>query len=163
MNKILFSFVFALFSFPTYACAQNSQEELRTLVQRVDSLEHELSYLKLNYDLKTLNYDMDMFVSEVKFHIADIKMDLYHRNFDPQYVDWHKGYYEMCQRRKQSFLEHIKSVKNLFSLKLMVSSYSEDELNVLNSIYEGIDVRYDGVKLVVDYFKALADEYARNL
>lgn len=45
MNKILFSLVFVLLSFQTYTYAQNSQEDLRALVQKVDSLEHELSYL----------------------------------------------------------------------------------------------------------------------
>lgn len=163
MNKILFSFVFALFSFPTYACAQNSQEELRALVQRVDSLEHELSYLKLNYDLKTLNNDITTLTNEVMLKCTELKIDIYHRNFDSKYVDMHKGYYEMYQHQKGAILANVESTKKLFHIKVLICPYSKEEMDVLNAYYDRIDVAYDGLELAIDYFKALADGYAKNL
>lgn len=163
MNKILFSLVFALLSFPTYACAQNSQEELCALVQRVDSLEHELSYLKLNCDLRTLNYDITALTNEVMLKCTEVKIDIYHRNFDSQYVDMHKGYYEMFQRQKGATLANIESTKKLFHLKVLICPYSKEELDVLNAYYDRIDVAYDGLELAIDYFRALAEGYAKNL
>lgn len=163
MNKILFSLVFVLFSFPTYVYAQNSQEDLRALIQKVDSLEHELSYLKLNYDLKTLNNDITALTNEVMLKCTEVKIDIYHRNFDSQYVDMHKGYYEMYQRQKGATLANIESTKKLFHLKVLICPYSKEELDVLNAYYDRIDVAYDGLELAIDYFKALTDGYAKNL
>lgn len=53
MNKFLCSLVFVLSFSSVHAQSNDSQKEIQTLVQRVDSLEHELSYLKLTYELNT--------------------------------------------------------------------------------------------------------------
>lgn len=58
MNKFLCSLVFVLSFSSVHAQSNDSQKEIQTLVQRVDSLEHELSYLKLTYELNTLNSDI---------------------------------------------------------------------------------------------------------
>ena len=52
MNKFLCSLVFVLSFSSVHAQSNDSQKEIQTLVQRVDSLEHELSYLKLTYEFK---------------------------------------------------------------------------------------------------------------
>ena len=65
MKKIFCTLLVLVLSiFSVNAQSQNSQEEMQTLVQRVDSLEHELSYLKLTYELNTLNSDMKLFLNE---------------------------------------------------------------------------------------------------
>lgn len=59
--------VFVLSIISVNAQSQNSQEEMQTPVQRVDSLEHELLYLKLAYELSTLNSDMALFINEINY------------------------------------------------------------------------------------------------
>ena len=66
MKKIFCTLLVLVLSiFSVNAQSQNSQEKMQTLVQRVDSLEHELSYLKLTYELSTLNSDMTLFTNEI--------------------------------------------------------------------------------------------------
>lgn len=65
MKKLLFLCLFALTFCSGFAQSQKPQENNQVLVQRIDSLEHELSYLKLSYDLYTLNSDMKMAASEI--------------------------------------------------------------------------------------------------
>ena len=82
MKKIL-SFLVFVFPFISIqarsqdSLPQNPQVEKQTLVQRVDSLEHELSYLKLTYELYTLNSDIKMFANEVDTKSIEIRLDLY--------------------------------------------------------------------------------------
>lgn len=60
--RTVLSFLVSVLSFISIqAQSQNSQMEMQALVHRVDSLEHELSYLKLTYELYTLNSDIIMF------------------------------------------------------------------------------------------------------
>ena len=82
MNKFLCSLVFVLSFSSVHAQSNDSQKEIQTLVQRVDSLEHELSYLKLTYELNTLNSDITMFANEVYTKSIAIQLDLYNRNFN---------------------------------------------------------------------------------
>ncbi len=69
MSRFIISIVFVLSIISVQAQSLNNQEETQSLVQRVDSLEHELSYLKLTYELGTLNLDITTFSSEVFYKI----------------------------------------------------------------------------------------------
>lgn len=163
MNKFLFSLVLTLLSFPTYACAQNSQEELRTLVHRVDSLEHELSYLKLNYDLKTLNYDINMFANEVYANYIGIKLDLYIRNFDTRLGEVLRQNYKAYKEKQEAISRLIEITKQSFNLKILIYPYSEKELNVLKSGYDTIDTAYDTLKGAMNLLKIVVDAYNESL
>ena len=87
MKKILFVLVFVLFAISIRAQSQDQlpqdqQVELQSLIQKVDSLEHELSYIKLTYELYTLNSDIKMFANEAYTKSIAIQLNLYNRNFD---------------------------------------------------------------------------------
>ena len=85
MKKLFFTLLVLVLSiFSVNAQSQNSQEKMQTLVQRVDSLEHELSYLKLSYELSTLNSDITLFSNEINIKTLEIQLDLYNRNFNSQ-------------------------------------------------------------------------------
>ena len=114
MNKFLCSLVFVLSFSSVHAQSNDSQKEIQTLVQRVDSLEHELSYLKLTYELNTLNSDITMFANEVYTKSIAIQLDLYNRNFNSKLGDAYQQYYETCQRKKQSISELIEAKKTLY-------------------------------------------------
>lgn len=163
MNKFLFSLVLTLLSFPTYACAQNSQEELRALVQRVDSLEHELSYLKLNYDLKTLNNDINMFANEVYANYIGIKLDLYLRNFDTRLGEVLRQNYKAYKEKQEAISGLVEITKQSFNLKILIYPYSEKELNVLKSSYDTIDTAYDTLKGAMNLLKIVVDAYNESL
>ena len=85
MKKLfLCPLVLVLSIFSVNAQSQDSQEEMQTLVQRVDSLEHELSYLKLTYELSTLNSDMTLFSNAMDIKSLELQLNLYNRNCNSQ-------------------------------------------------------------------------------
>jgi hypothetical protein len=163
MNKFLCSLVFVLSFFSVHAQSQDSQEEIRTLVQRVDSLEHELSYFKLTYELNTLNSDITIFANEVYTKCLAIQLDLYNRNVDSQLGDSYQRYYESCQRKKQSISELIEAKKMLFTVKVITYPYSESELNTLKASYNVIDNVYDSLGNSMDLLKIVIDAYNKSL
>ena len=163
MKKILFPLIFALSFFPVYTFSQNSQEELRALVQRVDSLEHELSYLKLNYDLKTLNNDINMFANEVYANYIGIKLDLYLRNFDTRLGEVLRQNYNAYKEKQEAISRLIEITKQSFNLKILIYPYSEKEQNVLKSGYDTIDTAYDTLKGAMNLLKIVVDAYNESL
>ena len=77
MKKIFCTLLVLVLSiFSVNAQSQNSQEKMQTLVQRVDSLEHELSYLNLTYELSTLNSDMTLFSNAIDIKSLEIQLNL---------------------------------------------------------------------------------------
>ena len=95
MKKFLFLCLFALFFCSGFAQSQKPQENNQALVQRIDSLEHELSYLKLSYDLYTLNSDMKMAANEIYAKYLAIREDIDHRNFAKELGNAYKRYYKL--------------------------------------------------------------------
>lgn len=159
MNKFLCSLVFVLSFFSVHAQSNDSQKEIQTLVQRVDSLEHELSYLKLTYELNTLNSDITMFANEVYTKCIAIQLDIYNRNFNSKLGDSYQRYYESCQCKKQSISELIEAKKMLFTVKVITYPYSESELNTLKASYNVINDAYDSLGKSMELLEIVIDTY----
>lgn len=164
MKKIFYTFLVLVLSiFSVNAQSQNSQEKMQTLVQRVDSLEHELSYLKLSYELSTLNSDMTLFSNEIHSKSLEIQLYIYNRNFNSQLGNAYQQYYKSCQEKKQSISELIEAEKTFFVLKVITYPFSESEMNALKAKYKVIDKAYDSLSKSMELFKIVMDAYNESL
>ena len=155
--------VLVLSIFSVNAQSQNSQEKMQTLVQRVDSLEHELSYLKLTYELSTFNSDMTLFSNEIDIKMLDIQFNLYNRNFDSQLGYAYQRYYKSCQERKQAISKLIEAKKKFFVLKVITYPFSESEMNTLKANYNVIDKAYESIGNSMELLKIVVDAYNKSL
>ena len=164
MKKIFYTLLVLVLSiFSVNAQSQNSQEKMQTLVQRVDSLDHELSYLKLTYELSTLNSDMELFSNAINIKSLDIQLNLYNRNFDSQLGYAYQRYYKSCQERKQSISELIEAKKTFFVLKVITYPFSESEMNTLKTSYNVIDNAYESIGNSMEILKIVVDAYNKSL
>lgn len=164
MKKLfLCPLVLVLSIFSVNAQSQDSQEEMQTLVQRVDSLEHELSYLKLTYELSTLNSDMTLFSNAMDIKSLEIQLNLYNRNFNSQLGYAYQRYYKSCQDKKQSISELIEAKKTFFVLKVITYPFSGSEMNTLKASYNVIDNAYESIGNSMDLLKIVIDAYNKSL
>ena len=159
MRKFLFFLVCGLSSISIQAQSQNSQMEVHALVHRVDSLEHELSYLKLTYELYTLNSDITMFANEVYTKSIAIQLNLYNRNFNSKLGQSYKQYYESCLHKKQSIYGLIEAKKKFFTLKVITYPYTESEQDTLMASYNVIDDAFDTLEHSMSMLKITIDAY----
>lgn len=159
MKKLLFLCLFALTFCSGFAQSQKPQENDQALVQRIDSLEHELSYLKLSYDLYTLNSDMKMAASEIYAKYLVVREDINHRIFDKELGNAYKRYYKICEGQRESFDRLIKAKKNYFAIKVATYPYSENEMGVLKASYDLIDNAYDSLESSIELLKMALDTY----
>ena len=164
MKKIFCTLLVLVLSiFSVNAQSQNSQEEMQTLVQRVDSLEHELSYLNLTYELSTLNSDMTLFTNEINIKSLEIQLNLYNRNFNSQLGYEYQRYYKLCQEHKQSISKLIEAKKTFFVLKVITYPFSESEMNTLKAGYNVIDKAYESIENSMEVLKIVVDAYNKSL
>lgn len=159
MRKFLFFLVCVLSSISIQAQSQDSQMEIHALVHRVDSLEHELSYLKLTYELYTLNSDITIFANEVYTKSIAIQLDLYNRNFNSKLGQSYQQYYESCLHKKQFIYRLIEVKKKFFTLKVITYPYTESELNTLMASYNVIDDSFDTLEHSMSILKITIDAY----
>ena len=131
MIRLFCSILLAITAFPLNAQVQTSQDEMRAIVQKVDSLEHELSYLKLSYELETLYTDMTIFSNEMYGRATDIRLMRLSGNYDSELAESYEGYYNSCKRKKQSIDELADIKKKNATLAIMYYPYTEDEFELL--------------------------------
>ena len=164
MKKIFCTLLVLVLSiFSVNAQSQNSQEKMQTLVQRVDSLEHELSYLNLTYELSTLNSDMTLFSNAIDIKSLEIQLNLYTRNFNSQLGYAYQRYYKSCQEHKQSISKLIEAKKTFFVLKVITYPFSESEMNRLKESYNAIDNAYELIGNSMELLKVVVDAYNNSL
>ena len=144
MNKFLCSLVFVLSFSSVYAQSNDSQKEIQTLVQRVNS-------------------DITMFANEVYTKSIAIQLDLYNRNFNSKLGDAYQQYYETCQRKKQSISELIEAKKTLYLIKVITYPYSESELKTLKASYNVINDAYDSLGKSMELLEIVIDTYNKFL
>lgn len=163
MNKFLFSLAFMLSFFSIHAQSQASQDEMQTLVQKVDSLEHELSYLKLTYKLNALKSDIVIFANEMHAKSLEIQLGIYNKDFDSRLKDAYQGYYESCKDKKQAFTELIETTKTFFVMKVFTYHYSESELNELMSTYKVISAASNALEASMNLLKSTIEAYIKSM
>lgn len=161
MDKLFLCLFILLSSLSSYCQTQNIDAKLDSLVQRVDSLEHELSYLKLSYELASLNSDVTMFANEAYTKAIAIQLDLYNRNFDSRLASAYRCYYESCENKMQSFSELIEAKKTFFAVKVFTYPYSESELKTLLASYNVINNAYETLQSSMELLDLTIKEYRK--
>lgn len=160
---LIITIVIALSNIFAQAQSTGNQDESQSLIQRVDSLEHELSYLKLTYELSTLNSDIIMFSNEVYTKSISIQLDLYNQNFDRRLGEAYKRYYESCLHRQESFSELIEAKQTFFAVKVLTYPYTELELNTLMASYNVIKDAYNSLESSMNLLKLSIETYQKYM
>lgn len=134
-----------------------------SLILRIDSLEHELSYIKLSYELYTLNSDLAVFKNDIGIATNAMQINIYTRNFDYELYKSYKNNYEVNKDRLLSFQELIETKKTYFWLKIITYPYTEDEKKILLSSYTIIDKGYSALESSLKLMKICLDMYKKSL
>lgn len=152
MNRFICVIVFTLSLFSMHAQSTTQQEEIKSLTQKVDSLEHRLSYLNLAFELYTLNSDINMFTNEVYIKSLDIQLNINNRNFQSKLCNLYQSCYESYLPKMHALHDLIEVKTECFSTNITTYPYSETELSLIKSYYKIINKSYD---LLEEYMRLL--------
>lgn len=105
MKRILFFISLTLCFIVSNAQTESRQSEIDALANKVDSLEHVVSYMNLYSELYSLINEMKISKNEVVNSYVDIKSDILNKNFNRQLGKSHKQYYEAVESNKKSLVK----------------------------------------------------------
>ena len=159
MSKIMCFLVFAISFFSVHAQDQQIGDVSLASMGKVDSLEHELAFFRLDYDMKTLIYDITMFADEVSTKSLDVELKIYTQNFDYRLRDSYSQYYVSCQNKKLSMSKLVEKKKIYFYAKVTTYPYTDRELEVLMASYQVIDAAWESLERSMDLLKLVTDHY----
>ena len=163
MKKYVIIVIFLMSCFSVGAQSQNSQSIVNDLIEKVDSLEHELSYLKLSYEISMFNSDLRIFRSEVNHKAYEIQSNMLNKIFDDELYEAYSKFYNGCLQQQEALMEAREVKKLYFTLKIMTSPFNESEFNILMASYNMIDNEFDTLKTTMDYLKKHIEVYKKYL
>ena len=162
-NFIVSIFLLSFTTISIFSQSTNNPIDVGELVQRVDSLEHELSYQKLTSEINSLNFEIQIFTNNVQCYSNTIKIDLYTCNFNSELATSYKNFYESCVSRRQAMADLIETREIYLTALITKKSFSIDELSYLMKLYRIQKQGYNTLNESVNLLKLIIDEYARRI
>ncbi|MBD5201824.1 MAG: hypothetical protein HDS81_00710 [Bacteroidales bacterium] len=159
---IVISFIFCVLPFGSKAETNNDviKEELSL---QIDSLTHQIDYIKMSYEAYVLNTDLKIFTHDVNSQIKDMKMNIYHRNCDRDLYRMYSNMYDSYQDNLESTKELIEAKQRLFIAMMIAKIWSEEERNLLFHSYDMTSGLYRQAELTLDMMKDILDVYRKAI
>lgn len=162
MNKIIVALVvFALSSFAFEIKAQGQKMDIASLTQRIDSLEHEVEFLKVDKQLRSLYTSIYMLNIDAYIMSISIQLDL-NNSFDYELCESYKCTYQSFQRKKDTLSNCVDIEKTYLDLMCLKAQFNEIELEELmiemDSIYQAkglLENSMERLKVVIDAYENL--------
>lgn len=163
MTKLLYSIAFVLFFLPINAQAKDAQTEIQSLIHKVDSLEHELSYLRLEYELNKYLSDLNMLANEVRTVKIEILSSFYNKDFNKRMGNSYIKLYESYLNKTNVYHELVEKIKHFLKLKFVSSSYTTTQKDNIMATSNLIGRAYDVLEKTMNVLKEAIDLYNKCL
>lgn len=144
------------------AQSKKQQEEKPALEQRVDSLQHELAFLKAKYELEQLNSQMQMYSYGIDIKVNAINIDRARKIFESRLATAFQSDYESFKGLTNALKERVDSTKLFTVLQLMKYSFSDSEVQALKYQINILDLSLDALEKHLDLYKISLDEYKKR-
>lgn len=158
MKKIVILVVLMFFSIASYAQSEKIWTDT-ALVQRVDSLEHEITYLKLIYEIENTRSDIEIYTNETYIYALSIQLNILAKNVSREMGKAFEEDYERRISRMQSYSELIERKKEFVALNLIVFPFSYAERNLIQSNMEVLDSSLKKLDATLNMLKVSTEAY----
>lgn len=162
MKKIFCLLLFVVSFTAVMAQSKNQQEEKPALEQRVDSLQHELAFLKAKYELDQLNTEIKINACDINTRTNSIEINMTFKNYNIALGRAYQSNYEATEELAEKIKERADSLKLLIVLQLMKYSFSDSETELLKSDIKTLDLGLNSLDKSLDLYKMTINEYKKQ-
>lgn len=146
------------FSIASHAQSEKIETDT-TLVQRVDSLEHNLTYLKLICDINETITNIGIITNDIQIDALSLKLDIFYKNFNRKFIKSSIKGYEGNKSVIESLSGTIESQKEYAYIKLLTYSFTESERSLIKQKLEIMESSFKKLKIASDLLKTCIDAY----
>lgn len=137
--------------------------EKEFLVQKIDSLEKELSFVKLLNELNVFRLELQVNINNLDIKSNTISLHINSKMFLRVIYNTYKENYDASEDMVQMYQSNVELNKMNCYLQIWKYNYSENQKSVLEGTIKVIDQSYIKLKLSLDYYKTCLDIYRDNL
>ena len=162
---IILTAVIATLSVSTQEIKAQSQDlnaRVDSLSAKLEKLQHDFDFLECKYDLEVINNKLSSLADNVNIKSNYIQITTYHGRFYSPLYDAYMENYDSSVGAFESFKESAKVIKSSVRLKMLFSSFTEQEnalleqmMNVTNYAINTTEGSLKSLKLTLDMYKSL--------
>lgn len=140
-----------------------ADEDVRTLAQRADSLEHELKILKILHDWEIMRLNFEDFQNKINIRYNAIKTNMYIRNFDAELYKEDQKIYGLFVTQLSKYDEILnKAYSDIDSKDLKSNTSSKERLKIMLLI-SSTDYACSFAHQYLSLYKSAIEEYGKKI
>lgn len=127
----------------------------------IEKLEHDINYLKCDHAIKQFIFkatDSSNVLDNKALNLYVLVLDKKHK-FNRDLIKLHEGYYVSCLEYYNSLVRERDVMKRYVNSMLLSCDFSNEEVNLLNTMLESCDKCVDLLKSSIDYYDTMIYVY----
>lgn len=159
MKQFLLFCAIVLSFLSAQAQTQPTNTDIQKLIQRVDSLEKELTYFKLTTGLAQTNSDINIKVNNITITTNEIEAHIYRKDFDRRFYDMYLELYYANINNLNSTKELIEVRKQEAFLRIIVGNFNDSETSLIRKHIDAIESSLECLEIANKRLKAVLEIY----
>lgn len=159
MIRFLIPCLFLMSLNPVRAQSQDQQAQLDLLTLKVDSLSHELLYLRLSHELSVINANITVAANGVQINTITVEGAIASGVFDKDYGNMLQQLYYSALYHKNALIYNRDTQRDGFVKLMTAQQFTETELTCLRSAFDAIEASFQHLDAVLELFKLKVDIY----
>lgn len=156
---IILAFVIPSLFFQLHAEQFGTKKEMDILEHRIKSLEHQVTFMRLYYDLQLLSTSLDKFAIDIYAYSTNIDLKIHQQFFNKLLSDVYQAYYDSALYNKNAMHKNMESLKTLYNSLISTYPFTKEEKSALKASYNVLISAYDRAEKAFDLFKVSVDGY----
>lgn len=133
-----------------------------SLSLKLNQLQRDYDYLRCDYELKCTKNELAIFCNQVNISSNGVLLNCYNSSFNYKLYTAYKNSYEAYLDTLESLENKITSLIVFVALKVRLSDFSDEEINLLQMTCESFDLQINSAKRALDYYKLVIDMYLQS-
>lgn len=135
----------------------------------VDSLSFELNklqkdydFLRCDYEVKVLKNELSILYNKIDINANTMLIYYYNSSFNYELYKAFKDNYEAQLNALESLKKKIATVTSFVTLKILLSDFSDTEVDFLQTSLDYFDVQIDSAETALKRYKMAIDAYLKS-
>lgn len=141
---------------------ESTHLSIDSLATKVTTLENNLNYLKVTYELNILRSELNIAASEANIKSLEMKMDIYHSSkFDIDLYNSYRDWNRSAIAQKESYNSLIEAKKRLVAMTILTNNFTDEESDLLIQTCGVIDNAFNSYEAALNMVQKILDVWKK--
>ena len=141
MKKVFLLIISVLFAIQANAQTQEEAPAVTidSLSTKLVELQHDYDFLYCDYQLYQIKTNLGQLSQDIKIKVSELNIDIHHERYNHDFYTLFSENYDSYCNLYDLYKRNFESLRELVTIKTIITDFTESELNLFNSYIETIE------------------------